>query len=48
MGNAGKEIFLLNKFLESLKNPFYEKEEYNDYAQSPPEWGKKLEISCSS
>ena len=24
------------------------KEEYKDYAKSPPEWGKKLEISCSS
>jgi len=38
----------LNKLLDALKNPFSEKEEYNDYAQSPPEWGKKLEISCSS
>ena len=38
----------LNKLLDVLKNPFSAKEEYKDYAKSPPEWGKKLEISCSS
>ena len=42
------DFSVLNKLLEVLKNPFSEKEEYKDYAKSPPEWGKKLEISCSS
>ena len=31
-----------------LANPFDEQPEFDDYANLPPEWGKKLEISCSS
>ncbi|WP_341303917.1 YdiU family protein [Pseudomonas sp. TMP25] len=31
-----------------LSNPFDEKAEFERYAQRPPEWGKHLEISCSS
>ena len=38
----------LNKLLEVLKNPFTENKKYNEFSKAPPEWGKKLEISCSS
>jgi uncharacterized protein YdiU (UPF0061 family) len=31
-----------------LKNPFKEQAGYEDYAKAPPDWGKHLEISCSS
>lgn len=31
-----------------LSSPFDEHPEHDDYAQTPPEWGKKLEVSCSS
>ena len=31
-----------------LKSPFDEHLEFEQYAQLPPEWGKKMEISCSS
>ncbi len=31
-----------------LKNPFDENPKFNHYANLPPEWGKSLEISCSS
>ena len=38
----------LKNLLEVLKNPYEENSEYDDFAKAPPEWGKKLEISCSS
>jgi len=38
----------LNKLVEALKNPFTENKKYNEFSKAPPEWGKKLEISCSS
>jgi uncharacterized protein YdiU (UPF0061 family) len=38
----------LNTLLELLKKPFEENSKYEDLAKAPPEWGKKLEISCSS
>ena len=38
----------VNKLLEILKNPFLDHEGFDDYAKESPEWGKKLEISCSS
>lgn len=31
-----------------LEKPFEEHTEFRQYAQLPPEWGKKMEISCSS
>ena len=31
-----------------LQRPFDEQPEYERYAAPPPEWGKQLEISCSS
>ena len=38
----------LEILLEVLKKPFEENKTYEDYAKEPPDWGKKLEISCSS
>ena len=32
----------------ALKHPFDEQPQYNDLAKLPPDWGKELEISCSS
>jgi uncharacterized protein YdiU (UPF0061 family) len=31
-----------------LRKPFEEQKEFQDYAEASPEWGKNLEISCSS
>jgi uncharacterized protein YdiU (UPF0061 family) len=33
---------------ELLKTPFDEQSDKNAYANLPPEWGKEMEISCSS
>jgi uncharacterized protein YdiU (UPF0061 family) len=38
----------LKNLLKALKNPYDENSEFEDFANAPPEWGKKLEISCSS
>lgn len=31
-----------------LRNPFDDQEEYNAYAEPPPDWAQTLEVSCSS
>ena len=38
----------LKNLLKVLKNPYDENSEFENFANAPPEWGKKLEISCSS
>ena len=38
----------VNRLAELLKRPYDEQPEFDDYAKLPPEWGKKMEISCSS
>ena len=38
----------LNLLVEVLKDPYVEKNEFSEFSKVPPEWGKKLEISCSS
>ncbi|WP_199436787.1 protein adenylyltransferase SelO [Vibrio owensii] len=38
----------VNRLAELLKRPYNEQPEFDDYAKLPPEWGKKMEISCSS
>ncbi|MEF1203175.1 YdiU family protein [Vibrio owensii] len=38
----------VNRLAELLKRPYDEQREFDDYAKLPPEWGKKMEISCSS
>ena len=38
----------VQKLFTVLQKPFDEQPEYDDYSKLPPEWGKTLEISCSS
>lgn len=38
----------MEELLEVLKKPFDEQPEHEKYAALPPEWGKHLNISCSS
>lgn len=38
----------VNRLLSVLRNPFDEQSDHENYAKAPPEWGKQLEISCSS
>ncbi len=38
----------VNRLAELLKRPYDEQPEFDEYAKLPPEWGKKMEISCSS
>lgn len=38
----------VDRLLAVLKKPFDEQPEQEAYAAPPPDWGKKLEISCSS
>ncbi|UUM31358.1 protein adenylyltransferase SelO [Vibrio japonicus] len=38
----------VNALAELLKKPYDEQPDMEHYASLPPEWGKKMEISCSS
>ena len=38
----------LYNLIEVLKKPYEENVNFEDYAKVPPDWSKKLEISCSS
>jgi uncharacterized protein YdiU (UPF0061 family) len=38
----------LNTLILLLRQPYDEHPEYHQYARLPPQWGKELEISCSS
>ncbi|MGR5237926.1 protein adenylyltransferase SelO [Vibrio alfacsensis] len=38
----------VERLAEILKHPYNDQPEFDDYANLPPEWGKKMEISCSS
>ncbi len=38
----------LERLFEVLKQPFDEQPEFEQYAQTPPDWSKDLSISCSS
>ena len=38
----------MKELLKVLEKPFDEQPEYEKYAALPPEWGKHLNISCSS
>ncbi len=38
----------VNRLLELLRRPFDEQPEQESYAALPPDWGKGMEISCSS
>ncbi|MGF1736907.1 protein adenylyltransferase SelO [Photobacterium satsumensis] len=39
---------MVEQLLTVLQRPFEEHPEFATFAERPPEWGKKLEISCSS
>lgn len=36
----------LHRLHDVLRNPFNDRDD--DYSRRPPEWGKRLEVSCSS
>tara|TARA_B100000614_G_scaffold143285_1_gene127341 strand:- start:362 stop:1789 length:1428 start_codon:yes stop_codon:yes gene_type:complete len=38
----------LYDLIEVLKKPYQDNKNFEDYAKVPPDWSKKLEISCSS
>lgn len=42
------DIQPLQRLHQALQQPFAEQPELNDLAALPPDWGKHLEISCSS
>jgi uncharacterized protein YdiU (UPF0061 family) len=39
---------MFHQFIGALKKPYEDIEEYQKFSVPPPNWGKKLEISCSS
>lgn len=43
-----KDYSEINKLLQILENPYDEQPENEAYAQLPPDWASKLEVSCSS
>ena len=42
------DLSALNLLIEVLQNPYTEDKKYNKFSEIPPEWAKKIEISCSS
>ncbi|WEM43739.1 YdiU family protein [Photobacterium sp. DA100] len=42
------DFSMIEQLLAILQHPFEEHPEFDAFAKRPPEWGKKLEISCSS
>jgi protein adenylyltransferase len=45
LSNNYKEV---NQLLHVLQSPFEHHSDFEHYAKEPPDWGKKLEVSCSS
>jgi len=43
-----QDFTAVDRLLSILRRPYDEQPEHNDYAKAPPDWGKKLAISCSS
>ena len=43
-----KDFSEVEKLLSILEKPFDEQPEYQRYAELPPDWANKLEVSCSS
>lgn len=39
---------MFHQFIDALKKPYEEIEKYQKFSAPPPDWGKQLEISCSS
>lgn len=40
------DMMELHRLHEALRNPFSDRDD--DYVSRPPDWGKRLEVSCSS
>jgi hypothetical protein len=38
----------IERLLEALRAPFAERPGMERYAESPPDWGKRIAVSCSS
>ena len=38
----------IDRLMKIFRNPFDDQPEFDNYAAEPPEWGRHLEISCSS
>ena len=38
----------LERLATVLSQPFAEQTQYEDYAKPPPDWGKRISVSCSS
>ena len=38
----------IDRLLDLLRNPFAERPEMEKYAAPPPDWGRRLVVSCSS
>ncbi len=44
----GKDFSKVVQLLALLERPFDEHPEYESYADLPPDWASRIEISCSS
>ena len=38
----------INRLLDLLRDPFAERPDMERYAAPPPDWGKRIVVSCSS
>lgn len=43
-----KDFSEIDRLLDLLRDPYEERPEMEIYAEEPPEWGRHLEVSCSS
>ncbi|MBC7405584.1 MAG: YdiU family protein [Cytophaga sp.] len=43
-----KDFSEIEKLLEILEYPYDEQPEHNSYAELPPDWSRKIQVSCSS
>jgi len=46
--NSDQDYSDIGNLLTILQNPFEEHPQFAHYASDPPDWGKRLEVSCSS
>jgi uncharacterized protein YdiU (UPF0061 family) len=46
--NSDQDYSDIGNLLTILQNPFEEHPQFSHYASDPPDWGKRLEVSCSS
>ena len=46
--NSDQDYSDIGNLLTILQSPFEEHPQFSHYASEPPDWGKRLEVSCSS